>query len=68
MYPNPTNAVVIIESKETIDFIEVFTISGRKVLSSGFIKHLNVAQLSSGVYLVKLTANDSHAVKKLIIQ
>jgi len=68
LYPNPANSILNIESKESIDTIEVYTINGRKILSSEFTNSLDVSPLSSGVYLMKLTANDKHAIKRLIIQ
>ncbi len=68
LYPNPANELLFVKSDTTIDTIEVYTISGRKVLQQAYSQQVNLSSLSSGVYLIKLIAADKHAVKKLIIE
>lgn len=58
-FPNPTKNALNIETKEKITSIEIYSISGEKVLSvqnQDGLKTVNVAQLQAGVYIVH--AND----------
>ena len=68
MYPNPTNGLVSIKSKETIENVAVFNILGSKVMSlDNFNSNqatLNVSDLATGMYLVVLNNTTS---QKLII-
>ena len=68
MYPNPTNGLVSIKSKETIEKVVVFNILGGKIMSfDGFNSKeatLNVSDLSTGMYLVVINNTTS---QKLII-
>ena len=68
MYPNPTNGLVSIKSKETIEKVEIFNILGSKVIALGNFNSneaaLNVNELAAGVYLVVLNNTTS---QKLII-
>jgi choice-of-anchor B domain-containing protein len=68
MYPNPTNGLVSIKSKETIEKVAVFNILGSKVIALGNFNSneatLNVNELAAGVYLVVLNNTTS---QKLII-
>lgn len=65
MYPNPTNKVLTISSKETLKSVEIFNLLGKKVLSSTK-NTIDVSSLSSSVYLVKLTSDKGVSTKKLI--
>ncbi len=67
LYPNPAKSTLNINTKQIIDTIEIYDLNGRKVISQNFTAQLNVAALSTGLYIVKLTADNKHAVKKLAI-
>lgn len=82
IYPNPTTAdkhvTVLFDVKEKVNNkgnVEVYDLSGKKVYSAeltnqaGFYKQdLNLSQLSSGNYLVKITFGGSTETKKLIVK
>lgn len=69
VYPNPVVDVVNITSGESIDLVRVYDLTGRIVMQANPSKQnfvLNVANLSKGVYLVKLNAGSKEATTKLI--
>jgi Secretion system C-terminal sorting domain len=71
VYPNPPiNGKVYITTKKDEDKeIEIFDVLGKKVfqtiLSS---KELNVSNLNSGLYIIKIKENEITATRKLIIK
>lgn len=69
VYPNPVRDVVNISAGESIQRVRVYDLTGRMVKqanpnTSDF--SLDVADLSKGVYFVKLNAGDREATTKLI--
>ena len=68
MYPNPSSSVVKISAPETqIKTIDVYDLNGRLVISNQYnsVKKtdLDVANLSSGIYLLNI---NNQVLKKLI--
>ncbi len=70
LYPNPAKTEFIVDSSnETINSIEVFTISGQKVINLHPHNNktiVNISQLSKGVYFVKIQANEKVNTYRLI--
>ena len=60
LYPNPTNELLNIKSKQPIDQVTIYDLNGRLVLKTNFnipandIHKINVNKLSSGFYLTKI--------------
>jgi hypothetical protein len=70
-YPNPvSNGKIYITSKSSLDKeITIFDVLGKKVLQTVLnAKELNVANLSPGVYIIKIKENEATATRKLIIK
>lgn len=70
LYPNPTNGIVHIENAEDYQ-VEIYTILGKQVfnkLSIGKQESINLGNLPSGVYYVKLQNKQAVIVKKLIVR
>ncbi len=71
IYPNPTNTgFVTIKtiSNEKVS-VTVFDILGKKVISQTLNNNtLNVSDLNSGIYIVKLTQNGASTTKKLVVE
>jgi hypothetical protein len=70
-YPNPTNEVLNLSSKNTIENVAIYSILGQKVLEiSPNLNNttINVASLSTGVYVLKLAINGQTATYKFIKQ
>ena len=65
IYPNPVKDVLTIEgSYISVDIIDV---SGKLVLSSEYIKTINVKSLSNGVYMLNIKTENGIAVKKITV-
>lgn len=70
-FPNPVQDVMHLNSKETIDSVEVYTIAGQKVsniTTNNNHTQLNLSSLASGVYLVKVSSNGSIENLKVVKQ
>ena len=68
IYPNPAkNSFSISSSNEIISYV-IYNISGDKVLEGDNKINIDITSLSSGVYFVNITKNDSKSVKKLIVK
>ncbi|MEJ6792793.1 MAG: T9SS type A sorting domain-containing protein [Lacinutrix sp.] len=71
IYPNPTNTGFVnitTTSNETIN-VTVFDILGKQVISQTINNNrLNVSNLNTGVYILKLNQNGATTTKKLVIK
>lgn len=69
VYPNPSSNLVHIKSDENIDKIEVYSTLGKSVLTAkSNFSNIDVSNLKSGLYLLKIYVDDKVASKKIIIQ
>ena len=71
IYPNPVSGdfVTIISPLQGLKQIEVYSVTGRKVMDTKTYKStLNLSSFNSGIYMVKVTINDQSKVSKLIIR
>ncbi len=69
VYPNPTTEWVQINTTETIDLVNIYTVTGRLVkmltnYSSGV--QINVSELPDGVYILQWTINGGMHTEKLV--
>jgi Secretion system C-terminal sorting domain len=70
MFPNPAKTVLNItsDSFET-KTIEIYNVVGAKVMSSKATNSpINIAQLNTGVYMVKITEGQKTATRKLVVE
>lgn len=71
VYPNPAFEYLIVESEEEVYKLEIVTVNGTAALShtkdSNNFFDLNISQIKSGTYFVKLYTEKGVAVQKLII-
>ncbi|MBT8289042.1 MAG: T9SS type A sorting domain-containing protein [Flavobacteriaceae bacterium] len=71
LYPNPnrTGTLMISTVDNTSVDVEVYDVLGKRVLSATAVdSRLDVSNLKSGLYLVKLSQGNSTITKKLIIE
>ena len=69
--PNPANDYIQIESSLTISSVEVFNLAGNKVKTfniNGFDSKINLSELASGSYLLKVNSNDNYKVFNIVIE
>ncbi len=70
-YPNPVNDILNLNSKENIDTIAVYSITGQQISNitlSNNQSEVNLAGLASGVYLVKVFSNGNVETLKVVKQ
>lgn len=72
-YPNPVNngRLTIKSSNSDEKEISIFNVIGKRVFTqkfSGKIKQLDVSNMSSGIYIMKVLEGDKIATKKLVIK
>lgn len=69
LYPNPVNDILNIDSKYTLNNISISDINGRVVRNTslnGTEAQINIADLASGVYLLKVVTSEGTVTKKVI--
>lgn len=67
LYPNPSNTEIFIS--EGMDSVEIFTLTGQKVLDFKSVLSdtaMNISSLQNGLYLVKATKDNKSFTKRLI--
>lgn len=67
IYPNPAINVVNIELASELKSVEVYSLQGQKIISSSS-KELNVSDLSSGVYMIRVEDTDGAIATKRLIK
>ncbi len=67
MYPNPVDNNLTIKSEIPITKIQIYSLLGRlvKEKKSDF-RNIQLKDLNSGIYMIKIFANDKSVTKKLI--
>ena len=71
IYPNPVTDMLNVDSKETLTNISIFNLLGQEIKSfkpntTNYI--VDLTDLETGVYFVKVTANNKQSSKKIIKQ
>lgn len=66
--PNPATDIVTITSNETLNSVELFDVNGRTVLVSKGANQINISDLSSGIYMMKISTNNGSTTKKIIVE
>lgn len=70
IYPNPTNGNIVV-SGSNINMVEVYNLCGQKVLSveaNSNDVNVNMSNLTSGVYMVRIVDNNGNATVNKIIK
>ena len=65
-FPNPALDVINISSLFNIDKVEIYNVLGKKVQSVLNAKQLNVGNLQSGIYILKMSADKKIISKKIV--
>lgn len=68
IYPNPVSNYFKIESKETLSNVEVYSIQGQSIKSFIPQNKYDISDLSTGIYFVKIKANNKESTKRIIKQ
>lgn len=68
IYPNPARDTLFIESATALNGITILDVAGKQVYTSDKdLRQINVNHLAKGMYFLKLESENSHFLKKLII-
>ncbi|ARV09197.1 hypothetical protein BTO05_05915 [Winogradskyella sp. PC-19] len=68
IYPNPTQDFINIESTMSIDKVEIYNISGSKIVEKRNSQRINLTNLERGVYFLKIYSNGNTVSKKILKQ
>ena len=70
-YPNPTSGIVNLNSEEKIELLEVYNMLGQKVISQQIdatTSELNISELATGTYLIRVIVNNKIGTYRIIKQ
>ena len=68
IYPNPANDVIYIETEFEIEEISIYDIYGRRQIAVTPSRQVDVADLNSGIYFIKINTEKGNIVKRFIKQ
>ena len=69
VYPNPTKDFITISGLTSTGFIEIYNQLGEKLVQSEFIGTTRIdLNLTTGVYIAKISANNSSIFRKILIK
>lgn len=67
IYPNPVNDILVIDTDEEIEEINIYNIVGISVYKVNNIKHdINVSDFAEGVYFISIKTDKGEVVKRFI--
>ena len=69
--PNPANEFIQIKSNSTVSKIEIINLAGATVKSikaNSMNSEVNVSELTSGTYLLKVNSNENFRIFKIVIE
>jgi hypothetical protein len=66
VYPNPASNTLNIKSNENPTKVEILDLNGRLVLTSGMEKQINISEISSGLYTVRVHLKGNVVTEKFI--
>lgn len=69
IYPNPADKEVFVSvSQGSIDKLELYTISGVKIKDANSDDRLQVDELASGLYLIKVYREGQHSFHRIVVE
>jgi surface protein len=66
IYPNPTNDKLFIQGLSSSSKVSIYNVLGKLVLSQTISKEIDVNNLQSGIYIIKITDEQKEIVRKFI--
>ena len=66
IYPNPANDKLYIETEMNVEEVVVYDVFGRQQTTDNGQKSIDVSNLNSGVYFVKVVTENGEVVKRFI--
>lgn len=65
IYPNPANEIIQIETKEKIDYVNIYSIEG-KLIQTEKSKNINVSHFSNGSYILEIHSGEKVSRKRIV--
>lgn len=68
VYPNPSNGIINISKPNNIEIekLQLYSITGEKIIEQSDISQFNVKELPNGVYFLRINTNKGSMTKKII--
>ena len=66
IYPNPTNDKLFIQGLSSSSRVSIYNVLGKLVLSQTISKEIDVNNLQSGIYIIKIVDEQKEIVRKFI--
>jgi hypothetical protein len=67
IHPNPTKGKLFLENVTNIDYIEIYNLSGEKVLIPD-PTNIDISSLEKGVYILKINADNILSAQKIVLE
>lgn len=64
--PNPASNTFSISGNEAIESVEVYDLTGKKVLTGNIATDINISSLRTGIYVVKIKSDTGTSALKLV--
>jgi len=68
LYPNPTRESFFIQSAEAILNLKIYSLQGRLIRELAATSHVNVSDLTDGMYFIEVTTPSGTGLQKFIKQ
>jgi hypothetical protein len=69
LYPNPTNGIIYFKNFNNVQQVDLWSVTGVKLAEfQGDIKQIDLSNLRSGVYLIKIISKSGLEVKRIILE
>ncbi len=66
LYPNPVNGTLQIQTESTVDKVQVFDLIGNLIRENTNRSSIDLADLSQGLYLVKIHSEEKTTTRKIL--
>ncbi|QMU64994.1 MAG: T9SS type A sorting domain-containing protein [Flavobacteriaceae bacterium] len=66
IYPNPASDKITVATSRAVDKIEIYTLLGKKINEVLYTNEADLSKIKSGLYLIKIYADNTVITKKII--
>ena len=68
IYPNPTNGVVNIFSKDEIYSVEIYNITGSQILKTNTTENIDISNNPAGIYFININTENGTIIEKIVLK
>jgi hypothetical protein len=66
VYPNPVASILTVESSQSIDKLEIYNVLGKRVGMISDSNSMDMSELNSGIYMLKIFSGNKVSSQKII--